>query len=363
MHRSRDRVARTLRHQEPDRLPFDAVGCGVAPDPDALPEEVCEYYRTGEFRYLSYQPPGGHFERFAPYLPGLPPGADLSYWGISSVPLTTAEGFHAGHSYGHPLAGVDTVAGLHSYPFPCPEDCPDPSVLMAEVAAAKAEGFTVVGSMSQTILETAYLLRGMEQLFVDFAERPEYVHELFAILGQWRQFQARAFGAAGVDVLRLGDDIATQQGLMVSPATYRQFIRSRHAATIAAARQVRPDLGVLYHSDGNLTPLLPDLIEIGVTAINPVQAECMDLREVKRDFGRDLTLWGCLPVQSVYASGTATEVEEQLDFLRGEIAPGGGLVLQFYNIVTTPRVTANVQAFFSAYYRGLAPTRASEAGR
>ena len=282
-------------------------------------------------------------------LPDLPAAAAISYWGVGSVPVKTAEGYHAGHTYSHPLAAVDSVAGLRDYPFPTPAECPATASLAAEVAAARAAGFTVVGAMSQTILETAYLLRGMERLFVDFYERPEYVEALFAVLGDWRCFQARAFATAGVDVLRLGDDIATQEGLMVGLDTYRRFIRPHHAAAIAAAREVNPAIQVLYHSDGNLTPLLPDLIEIGVTAVNPVQAECMDLRQVKREFGRDLTLWGCMPVQSTYAHGTAADVLAHLRFLLGEVAPGGGFVAQFYNMLHTPRVVANVRTFFRAF--------------
>lgn len=347
--RSRERVAKTLAHEEPDQVPFDAIGCGIPAESADLPESYREYFRSGEFRYLTFQPPAGSRQRFGEFLPGLPEGADISYWGVGSVPITTPEGFHAGHSYWHPLAAVDTVEALRRYPFPKPDECPTLPSLTAAVAAAKTEGFTVVGAMSQTILETAYQMRGMMQLFVDFYERPDYVEALFGILGDWRRYQAQAFAAVGVDVLRLGDDIATQEGLMVGLDIYRHFIRPHHAATIAAARAIRPALPVLYHSDGNLVPLLPDLIDIGVTAINPVQAECMDLRQVKREFGHDLTLWGCMPVQSTFAHGTAPDVLAHVRFLWDEIAPGGGFVAQFYNMLRTPRVLENVQTFFSAF--------------
>ena len=350
-YRSRERVARVLSHQDADRVPFDAIGCGSAEPPLELPDEYREYCRTGEFRYLALRLPTGDRERFQSFLPGLPEGASVSYWGVGSMPLKTAEGYHAGHSYRHPLAAVDSVKALQHYPFPRPDECRDVEALAAEVATAKAEGFTVVGAMSQTILETAYLMRGMEQLFIDFYERPDYVDALLAILGEWRRFQAGVFAAAGVDVLRIGDDIATQQGLMVGLDTYRRFIRPHHASAIAAARAVNSTIHVLYHSDGNLTPLLPDLIGIGVTAINPVQAECMDLYQVKREVGRDLTLWGCLPAQSILAHGTAADVLVHLDFLMREIAPGGGFVAQFYNMLHTPRVTENVRTFLGAFQR------------
>ncbi len=169
----------------------------------------------------------------------------------------------------------------------------------------------------------------------------------------WRRVrrvaQARLFAQAGVDVLRIGDDIAAQSALMVSPRLYRERIKPHHAAVVAAAREVRPDLPVEYHSDGRLTELLPDLIEIGVTAINPVQPECMDLAETKRQFGDKLTLWGCTPVQSVYAHGSEEDVRRHTRFLVEEAAREHGLIIQFMNIVLTPRVLRNLQAFFEEF--------------
>jgi uroporphyrinogen decarboxylase len=250
----------------------------------------------------------------------------------------------------HPLASVDTVAGLEDYPIP---DLSKPwrhEGLEQQVTAAANAQCTVVGQMSQTILETAYSMRGIERLMIDFHERPAFVEALFEKLAKQRRLQARRFAQAGVDVLRIGDDIATQRGLLVSTRLYRERIKPFHASVIAAARQVNPGIPVLYHSDGNLTDLLPDLIEIGVTAINPVQTECMDLVRVKREFGQHLTLWGCCSVQSVYARGTGQDVLNELRFLRQDIAPGGGLVLQFTNILLTPASLANLRVFFE-YFR------------
>ena len=137
---------------------------------------------------------------------------------------------------------------------------------------------------------------------------------------------------------------------MVGLDLYRRFIRPWHAAAVASAREVNPNVHVLYHSDGDLTALLPDLIEIGVTAINPVQPECMDLAQIKTEFGRHLTLWGCCPVQSVYAHGSADDVIRHNRFLMETVAPGGGLVLEFTNMILTPAVLDNLRTFFETFY-------------
>jgi uroporphyrinogen decarboxylase len=353
-YRSRDRVAKTLAHQTPDRVPYDAVrgaeivalveSMGLFPDH----RELC---LEGDFARVSFDPGSARREVFEPFLPGLPPEAEMSCWGFGRIALKSVEGYHAGHKYFHPLAGLDSVEDLERFPFPDFSDGEAGASLARRVQEAKSQGFTVLGQMSQTILETAYCMRGLEQLMADFYERPAYVATLFEKLAQRRVQQARAFAEAGVDVLRIGDDIATQEALMVGLGLYRETIKPHHAAVIAAAREVDPQMHVLYHSDGNLTELLPDLIEIGVTAINPVQPECMDLVRIKREFGRDLTLWGCCPVQSLYAHDSGDDVREYLRFLMREIAPGGGLVLNFINMVVTPRVLANLRVFFEEFWQ------------
>ena len=353
-YRDRDRVRKALAHEEPDRIPFctfsppDRAFVKVLDSMDLDPDRRACYFE-GDFKYVSFKTVVDR-RTYLPYLPGLPDGADITDWGIGETEVFTSEGYAAGKKTWHPLAGVDTVRELDAFPWPDMADERRHAHLDAEVRAAKAQGFTVIGQMSQTILENSYRMRGMERLFTDFYERPEYVARLFAIHAERRRFQARRLIEAGVDVLRIGDDIATQQGLIVGPRLYRSAIKPFHAQVVGTARDLAPDVPVLYHSDGNLTDLLPDLVDIGVTAINPAQPECMDLAAVKRGFGGRLTLWGCLPTQSVFARGGADEVRAHLGWLRKELAPGGGLVVEFYNSLVTPKFLGNLRAFYEAFF-------------
>ncbi|MBN2450045.1 MAG: hypothetical protein JXR77_06630 [Lentisphaeria bacterium] len=349
---SRERVLAILRGDGGGEVAYDALRQPAVTEVIEglpLPPDWLRYFRDGDVGYVILWPAAGERDRFGAYVPELPPAAELSCWGVGRLALRTAEGYHAGHRYWHPLARVDTVDGLASYPFPDLCHNTSPEALRTEVTAMRDAGFAVVGQMSQTILETAYLMRGMDELFVDFHQRPEYVHALFAALAERRVRQARMLAAAGVDVLRIGDDIGAQESLMVSLGTYREFIRPYHAAVIAAARDVMPDLPVLYHSDGRITDLLPDLVEIGVTAINPVQPECMDLGETQRDFGNRLSLWGCTPVQSLYAHGVPRAVRRHTRFLLDRLARARGLVVQFTNIIITPNVLRNLRCFFMEF--------------
>lgn len=349
---SRERVHRILRHEGAGETALDALGGQQALLAGLdLPDQWREYLATGDIRYVEIELPCDEPAVFADYLSDLPPGADISCWGVGRIALQNAQGHNAGHQYYHPLAAVDTVEDLAAFPFPCADMCKTAAELHAEVDALHAAGFAVIGNLSQTILETAYLMRGMDRLFMDFYERPDYLHALFTQLCETRIMQARRLAEAGVDAIRIGDDIATQQGLMLSLPMYREFLRPSHAAVVAAAREAAPDLPIAYHSDGNLTPLLPDLIAIGVTAINPVQPECMDLRAIQREYGRDLTLWGCTPVQSIYANGTAGQVQAQTRFLLDELSQEYGIIIQFMNIVLTETVQANLAAFFMEFAR------------
>ncbi len=352
-YRSRERVARIFAHQEADRVPFCTYGpeqvlVDVIDSMNLEPDRrAC--YLEGDFKYIGFNSLVDA-ENYRSYLPELPDEAQITDWGVGQIPLYTAEGFDAGWKQWHPLAQVNTVQELEAYPWP---DFTDPrrhGDLEERISAAKDDGYTVLGQNSMTILEASCELRGMEQLMMDFYERPEYIEALFEKIAERRRFQARRLMEAGADVLRIGDDIATQESLIISPALYRERIKPFHASVIAEARRLRPDVPVMYHSDGNLTALLSDLIDIGVTAVHPLQPECMDLAMLKREYGKDLVLCGCLPMQSVFTSGSAEDVRKHLRFLMKEIAPGGGMVVEFYGVLITPKLPDAARVFYEEFY-------------
>ena len=351
MHPSRERVLRILHHSGPGLVAYDALrGREIVKVIRALdlPDDWRDYFRKGDVRYVGTETPGER-ERFAQFLPDLPEEADLSCWGVGRIALQSTEGHHAGHRYFNPLASIDTVAGLDAYPWPEPISTSDAEALRLQVQTMQAKDVAVIGNASQTILETAYLMRGMDRLFLDFYERPDYLDALFGHLRRWREGQMRVLAQAGVDAIRIGDDIATQEALMISLPMYRERLKPHHAAVVAAALDVAPELPIAYHSDGDITALLPDLLEMGITAINPVQPECMDMQAISREFGAELALWGCTPVQSIYANGTPEQVRAHTRWLFDEVAPAHGLIVQFMNIVITPHVLQSLGAFFEEF--------------
>ena len=351
-YRNRERVQKILAHKEADRVPFCAFASSLVRDLiDGLELEPDHraFCLEGDFRFVTLQPEPD-VARFRPYFGHIPDDVVFSCWGIGQQAQTTQEGWHAGHRMFHPLAEVDTVEGLEHFPFPDHAASGVDLGLEEKICGLKDRGYTVLGQMSQTILETAYNMRGIPKLMMDFYERPGYVEALFERIAEQRRFQARRFAEAGVDILRIGDDIAMQDRLIVSPDLYRQRIKPFHASIVAEARAIAPGLKVKYHSDGDLTQLLPDLIDIGVGIINPVQPECMDLIETKRVFGKDLTLWGCMPVQSIFPHGSRDDILRHIEFLMEHIAFDGGFVVKFINFLATERSLENLRVFLEAFY-------------
>jgi len=349
----RARLLKTLAHEEPDRVPLhfrpgDPWLRQMIKDAD-LPPEVRDRFLVGDVDTLMFAQRGKP-ELFAAYHRDTPPAAAIDDWGIgelrhadSGETLLTKQVFY-------PFRGVHDPSVLVGYPWP---DVTDPgrwNHLEGAVTECHRRGRPAIGQMSQTVAETAYGLCPPDQLFVDMYEHPEFVDALFQQILEIRCFQARTFAQAGVDVLRIGDDLATQRGLMISLGSYRRWFKPGHGAVIRAAREIRPDIPVLYHSDGDITDLLPDLVEIGVTAVNPVQPECMDPVEVKQRWAGKLTVWGAVGTQRPLAFGTEKEIDDEVGRLIARLAPRGGYVVNFINVAWSPRVRQNVLRYLLAVH-------------
>jgi uroporphyrinogen decarboxylase len=115
--------------------------------------------------------------------------------------------------------------------------------------------------------------------------------------------------------------------MIMSPATWREWFKGRLASIIEEAQAVKPGLPIFYHSDGNPEAIIPDLIEIGVTILNPVQPECIDPVMVKRQYGNHLALWGTIGTQTTMPFGTPEQVRAEVKHRIETVGYDGGLVL------------------------------------
>lgn len=270
---------------------------------------------------MARQPqPAGAFE---PYYRDvtLAPGTHLTEWGVAHEPGV----YHMTHMV-HPLRALSSLEQLAAYPFPEFTD-QGAAQQRAQVEAAHAQGLAALGAMQMTIWETAWYLRGMEALMLDLMEESPLADALLEEVTRRAMARAQSYARAGVDCLFLGDDIGTQHSLMMSRALYQRAIQPRLAQVIGAARAVKPDILVLYHSCGYVLPIIEDLIDAGVDVLNPVQPESMEFSEVYQAFGGRLSFLGGIGTQTTMPHGTPEEVRAvthrllELGGARGGVLP------------------------------------------
>jgi uroporphyrinogen decarboxylase len=217
---------------------------------------------------------------------------------------------------------------------------------MAEaVKAIHDRGYAVAGELYQTIFEIAWLMRGMEKLLCDFMLNEDVAHAICEKLTELRVHQAAKFAEAGVDVIRLGDDVAAQTGAFMSLDLYRKFLKERTRRVINAARRVRPDVLIFMHSDGNIKDFIPEYIDIGVDILNPVQPECNDLEAIGRQYGGKISFWGGIGTQTTMPYGSPQDVLEAVRTVQRQLGSGGGLLLAPSHILEPEVPWENVVAF------------------
>ena len=363
----RERVLTTLSHREPDRVPryasltpgvleefhrrtgasdpaeywdWDIGHVGFRP-PNPLPDLLARYGRyyadvehewVLDWRHTDYPPEWGVATRLAHYLHFAAPVA--------------------------PMADFDSVQQIHGYPFPDYLGEWRHNHLEGEVARLKDAGYPVNGGVGW-IFQSAWTLRTREQLFVDFYDNHEFAEALLGRITAIRVAQAIRLAESGVDMVSLSDDIGTQHSMIMSPAMWRRWIKPRFAQLIAAVRRVNPRIYVRYHSDGWFVPVIPDLIEIGVSSLITVQPESMDVFDIKRRYGAQLTLEGTIGCQSELMRGTADEVRRMVRAQCAGLMPGGGFMAAPGNGVEPDVPWENLVALFEAldaYGRYGAPT-------
>ena len=155
----------------------------------------------------------------------------------------------------------------------------------------KAE-YWIVGVTVTTIFETAWALRGYERMLTDFVENPDLAERILEIPYRYHLAAAQRLVEMGVDMIWIGDDVGTQRGMLISPKVWRRFLKPRMANFIATLKRINPQVKIAYHSDGDIRPIIPDLIEIGLDVLNPIQPACMDPAELKRRVRRPVVLLG-----------------------------------------------------------------------
>jgi uroporphyrinogen decarboxylase len=265
-------------------------------------------------------------------------------WGIYSIPGTVA---HFEEML-HPMADFESPLDIRNYPFP---DFNEPyrwQNMAAHIDTLKKSDLVAIAFMQMTIFEISWYLRGMDTFMMDMMDNREFAETLLDVVMDIRIGMAEKYARYGVDILMLGDDVSTQIDMMISPALWRELIKPRLARIISSAKQLKPDLLVFYHGDGNLQIIIPDLIEIGVDILNPVQPECMDPVAVKKEYGHRLSFWGTIGTQTTLPYGSPGNVEQMVKRMIETVGAGGGLLIAPTHMIEPDVPWEYVEAFIGA---------------
>jgi uroporphyrinogen decarboxylase len=221
--------------------------------------------------------------------------------------------------------------------------------LNEQICELKAKDKIVItGGMYIDIFEPAWYLRGLDNLLCDFLVDPSMAEAcLDRIAGMKYQMAAR-YAVSGVDVIIFGDDIGTERGMMISPDTWRQWLKPRLKKAIQAAKDVNPDVLCYYHSDGDIQLIIDELIECGIDILNPVQPECMDPVKVYNQYKDRISLWGCIGTQTTMPFGTVDDVYNTVQQLLDVCRNDGRLVLAPTHVLEPEVPLENIEAFVNA---------------
>lgn len=347
----RENILRAVTHQKPDHVPYEfsltpAMEAKFKEWAHLKEDQPADLGAFFQFESWGTGPDGssGPAPDYRSYYEDLPENAHIDGYGVARVPGT----FHHFTHTVSPLVRFTEARVAEAYPMPERKDpklwetFPDKVRRIHE--AGRAASF-----FAGHIFETGWQIRGMEQMLEEFVTGGDVSRILLQRIAEDNAVAAGYATQAGIDILCCGDDVGTQHGMMMSPACWRKWLKPLLARVIATARAINPSIPVWYHSDGNVESILPDLIEVGVTILNPVQPECMDPLDIRKKYGMSLAFWGCVGTQSTMPWGKPSEVRQKVkDLIQGLDGQAGGLVIAPTHVLEPEVPWENVLAMVDA---------------
>jgi len=334
----KERMLRTINCQEIDRLPTQIDFSGVCLDKmlkywDLASEPQAVSFLDNHIVYAYLNDVVGNIK--ARQLAA----DDISFdsWGVGY-----SNGQEGPLPVVHPLADMD---GWAHYEFPDPSA--DGLLSRAEkVVANYGQDYLVTSYQIYCIFERAWTLRGFDNFLMDFILNPDFAETLLDRITDYQVAVAARYVKLGVACGRTGDDYGGKTGMLFSPAMWRQFIKPR----LKRIWQVYQDAGipVMHHSCGDILPIIPDFIEMGLKILNPVQPDAMDIATVKKQFGDNLTFYGGISTAGALAFGTPQQVKEDVRQTTAILGKGGGFVIAPAQGITSEVSIENIEALRQA---------------
>ena len=372
---SRERVQTVLSHEIPDRVPIvlgasNATGIstpayrrlkvylGVEAEekylydwPElgtaALDEVVLERLHS-DVRGVHDREPASIREKNQTREPGSP---YFNSWGVGSIEGDPGTWFPAIH----PLAETHAIEDIETYPWP---DMDDPT----RVAHVQAEAQRLADENKYAILATpwllfplerAYAMQRMDRFMRNLGKYPDFTRALLTKITELcKTLMGHFLHEIGdnIDMIKIGDDLGMQNSLLMSPKMYREIVKPIHGDYISFIKS-RTKAKVFFHTDGDVFPLIPDFIEMGVDILNPVQTSAgkmSNLEELKRQFGKNIIFCGAIDTHRVLPFGTPDEVRAEVKRIIEILGKDGGYMLSSVHTIMPDVPPENILAMVDA---------------
>jgi uroporphyrinogen decarboxylase len=369
---SRQRVWKALTHQEPDRTPIDFGGQHTSIHQNG--------HRTLK-KYLGFEdeneaPIIDQFQMIVDPDPRIKAlfGCDVisffanpaGNWKLEIDPTTDIWSDEWGTVYRRPKNGYwydyysfplkkGTIQELNAFKWPDPYDKNRIKGLRDKVTDLynNTDKALLIHNATGGLFETSAGLRGLENLLIDMASNIDFVDNLTErILDFQLGFWDNVLSAIGdlIQVVQIGDDLGSMDGLIFSPGIYRKIYKNRRKKLIESIHS-KTKAKVYFHSCGSIRELIPDIIEEGVEIINPVQvsAKNMESASLKKEFGKDIVFWGGgADATEIMTFADEKGIEEEVKRRIHDLAPGGGFVFASIHNIQPNVPPQNIVAMFKA---------------
>lgn len=379
---SRERVIITLNHQEPDRVPFDIGGTDVTGITLGAYKGLLSYWEKSQkdIKFVDIVQQIVEIDEeilreFEVDTRGVFPSSSSSWqlkiedgnthtsfvdeWGIKWVMPKQYGKYY--DMISHPLCGKIDLKEIRNYPWPDPQDerrFREAKNKLYRLRENTSYALLHGGALGAGAFELALWLRGFGNFYCDLVANPRRACALLdKIVNLKIQCWEKALIEFGeyIDVAVEWDDLGAQETSLISPQMYRKYIKPRHRKLFSAIKKVSPKkVYIFLHSCGSIYDLIPDLIEVGVDIINPVQvgAKKMDPKALKREFGRDIVFWGGgIDTQKTLPYGTKQQIVDEVRRRIDEFAPEGGFVFSVIHNIQHDVPPENILSMVEAFYK------------
>jgi len=202
----------------------------------------------------------------------------------------------------------------------------------------------IIAAGVSTLFRKGWILCGFTRFLEALYTDRKFIEKLLDILMEFYIGLIGRYIEAGVDIIQFGGDLGTEDSLMISPKLWREIFKPRLKHMISSNKKE----GVYFylHSDGNISEIIPDLIEAGINILNPIQPECMDPKQIKAKYGKEIIMEGTMSLQRTFSQGCIDDIKNEVANRIKDCGYNGGLVLAPSNAFTSDIPLENIVYFY-----------------